>query len=72
MRLAYGFGPENSLNLNGHHPGMLNFRFSPHSTLAEGFNEGPSLHLTISLDPKLTVTRTGRTGGEVMSSCLCK
>ena len=62
---SYGAGLENSLNLNNHHPGMLNFRFSPDSMLAQmGFNEGPSLHLTISIDPKLTVTRTGRTGGD--------
>lgn len=62
---SYGFGLENGLDLNNHHPGMLNFRFSPDPLSAQlGYNVGPSLHLTISIDPAMTVTRVGRTGGD--------
>ena len=46
-------------------PPALNFRFSPDSLSTQlGFNVGPSLHLTISIDPALTVTRVGMTGGD--------
>lgn len=61
---SYYAGLENEFG-NPHHPGMLNFRFSPDPSGAQlGFNEGRSLHLTISLDPSLTATRGGKTGGE--------